>query len=485
MKTRLEIVRTASRVIALAAIGALTGTATAQMGMPNHNVEGITGPTFNLTAKAGYITAGDGNSIYFWGYANGSGTVQYPGPTLIVNQGATVTVFLRNELPVPVSIVFPGQSGVTAAQIAAPTQNGLLTREVSPGGTVRYRFVAGQPGTYLYNSGTRPDLQVEMGLVGALIVRPSGFDATSTTGLRKAYRDADPDGAGPLLPDSAYDHEFLFLLTEMDEKIHDTVEAQVLKGQPVVVDTTKYWPVYWFINGRTGPDTMLESGTATPWLATQPYNCMPMMHPGQKLLMRVVSAGRDPHPYHHHGNHSRVIARDGRLLTKTPGIPTARPDLAELHFTIPAFPGTTTDAIFTWTGEKLGWDMYGHPPDDVDNEPTGNFPSDEDVDHNGNGVLDTTPLQPYEYAADHGKSLPTTLPSEQQVTYGQMYGGTPFLGNAGTLPPGEGGYNPNNGFMYMWHSHNEKEIVNNDIFPGGMLTMLMIEAWPTAPMPMP
>ena len=30
--------------------------------------------------------------------------------------------------------------------------------------------------------------------------------------------------------------------------------------------------------------------------------------------------------------------------------------------------------------------------------------------------------------------------------------------------------------MYMWHSHSEKEIVNDDIFPGGMMTMLMIMA---------
>ena len=28
----------------------------------------------------------------------------------------------------------------------------------------------------------------------------------------------------------------------------------------------------------------------------------------------------------------------------------------------------------------------------------------------------------------------------------------------------------------MWHSHTEREIVNNDVFPGGMLTMLIIEA---------
>jgi hypothetical protein len=27
----------------------------------------------------------------------------------------------------------------------------------------------------------------------------------------------------------------------------------------------------------------------------------------------------------------------------------------------------------------------------------------------------------------------------------------------------------------MWHSHNEREMVNNDVFPGGMMTMLVIE----------
>jgi FtsP/CotA-like multicopper oxidase with cupredoxin domain len=437
----------------LTAVASLAGTAMAQMAMMNHDIEGITGPTFNLTAKAGYITAGDGNSIYFWGFANGDGTVQYPGPTLIVNQGQTVTVNLNNTLPVPVSIVFPGQKVVPTGGTV-----GLLTREAPagtvavPGGPVTYSFIASLPGTYMYNSGTRPDLQIEMGLVGAIIVRPTGFNAASTTGLRKAYSDSDPDDAGSLLPDSSYDSEYLFLLTEMDEKIHDEVEAQVLQSLPIVVDTTKYFPVYWFINGRTAPDTMLASGSDTPWLATQPYNCMPMMHPGQKLLMRVISGGRDPHPFHHHGNHSRMIARDGRLLSSRTGGRTVRADLSELRFTIPAFPGTTTDAIFTWTGEKLGWDMYGHSSTDE--------------------------LAPYEYAPDHGKSLPTVLPAEQQVTYGQMYGGSPFLGSAGILPPGEGGFNANNGFMYMWHSHAEKEIVNNDIFPGGMLTMLMIEAWP-------
>ena len=52
----------------------------------------------------------------------------------------------------------------------------------------------------------------------------------------------------------------------------------------------------------------------------------------------------------------------------------------------------------------------------------------------------------------------------------------PFLGGMGSLPPGEGGLNPDAGFSYMWHSHNERELVNNDVFPGGMMTMLIVEA---------
>ena len=32
-------------------------------------------------------------------------------------------------------------------------------------------------------------------------------------------------------------------------------------------------------------------------------------------------------------------------------------------FTTPAYPGETTDGIFTWEGKGLGWDPYGHGPD--------------------------------------------------------------------------------------------------------------------------
>jgi FtsP/CotA-like multicopper oxidase with cupredoxin domain len=82
-----------------------------------------------------------------WGYATDPGSFQMPGPVLCVNEGDTVTVKLTNTaVPEGVSIVFPGQTGVSASGGCA----GLLTREASSTcGAVTYTFTADEPGTYL------------------------------------------------------------------------------------------------------------------------------------------------------------------------------------------------------------------------------------------------------------------------------------------------------------------------------------------------
>lgn len=386
-------------------------------------IQGIKATNFALTAKAGRISTPDGHSILGWGYAISGGLMQYPGPTLIVNQGDTITVTLNNELSMPTSIVFPGQENVSATG----GTEGLLTREALPGGssTVTYSFVASRPGTYMYQSGTRPELQVEMGLFGVIIVRP--------TNHMQAYNH----------PATAFHFENLFVLSEMDPRIHQMVEAGKINN----IDFSDYWPVLWFINGRCAPDTMADANV--PWLPHQPYNSMPRIHPGEKLLLRIVNAGRDLHPFHTHGNNITVIARDGRMLESAPG---AGPDLGVSDYTLKTIPGQTYDALFEWTGISLGWDIYGHNSNDPET------------------------LQPFEDASDHGKPFPIILPEKQDLTFGGQYSGSPFLGALGSLPPGEGGLNLNGGLFFMWHSHTEKEMVNDDIFPGGMMTMLIVEA---------
>ena len=91
-------------------------------------IDGVEGTSFGLTASEGYISIADGGSIYSWGYSEGGAAMQLPGPTLIVNEGETVTIELTNALPAAagnVSIVFPGhQLTSTSNGVAGP-----LTRE--------------------------------------------------------------------------------------------------------------------------------------------------------------------------------------------------------------------------------------------------------------------------------------------------------------------------------------------------------------------
>lgn len=414
-------------------------------------IDGIVGQTnFNFTVKQHFITTADGGNYLIWGYADDDGhngtLAQYPGPTIIVNQGDTVTINLANGLPSPneqpVSMIFPGQENVTASG----GSQGSITHE-SEGLTdvVTYSFVAGKPGTYMYQSATNMALQVEMGLMGALIVRP-------TMGENFAYNSAA----------TYWDREYLFLLSDMDPRVHDAVEFGQM--DQALEYLTERFTVYWFINGRVAPDTMAEA--FVPWLPSQPYNIMPRMHPGEKLLMRVAGGGYDLHPYHHHGNHAAIVAKDGQLLASNGS---ADPDLAQSVFTIKSMPGQTVDAIFEWTGQGLGWDIYGTPVD--------GRPAHECIDDDADGFANADAVYPYEYCADHNKPLPTILPETQDLAFGGWYGGSPFLGSVGDLPPGEGGLNPYGGYSYMWHSHTEKELTNFDIFPGGMLTMLIIESW--------
>jgi hypothetical protein len=169
------------------------------------------------------------------------------------------------------------------------------------------------------------------------------------------------------------------------------------------------------------------------------------MHPGDKTLIRYIGGGRDLHPMHFHGNDFDAIAVDGRMLSSGPG---AGPDLAWKATTIQSVPGQTLDFIWQWTGEKLGWDVYGHAAGD--------------------------PMEPFEYAPDHGKPFPVILPERDSVAFGELYPGSPFLGGVGELPPGHPGLNAIGAYMLIWHSHTEKEITSNDVFPGGAITFMFV-----------
>jgi FtsP/CotA-like multicopper oxidase with cupredoxin domain len=506
---------------------------------------GITGasgaPVFNLNAAAMRITQPNGKSLYSWGYGCTSTTgngfapatvrgancpaAQLPGPTLIVTEGDTVTVNLTNILPAAAggtSILFPGFQVATSGGTT-----GLLTQEApslascvtASCNTVKYTFTASTPGTHSYYSGTQGDLQVEMGMYGAIIVLPKTVPANCNSGLAAANVIAEgTSGESDFrLAHSAYDHpstcydrEYLFQFSEMDDNIHAQAEAQVLADQAkaagaqcknptgcLVIATEPYAPDYYMVNGRSMPDDM--DPNYIPMYPNQPYNGNPHMHPGEQTLVRIIGQGRWQHPFHEHANHVRVLARDGNLLLSpptNPSDPTSTLPAGPLMFTTTTTPGMTMDGIFYWTGRGLNWDVFGHDPSLVDSNTKKPFVCIPD----GNGYYTSDPTAPnyYEWCGDHNKALekhptgqvaaggPVSLPDPNIVANGNWYGGSPYLGGEATVravgatpipPSGTVANSPSGeaGFAYMWHSHNEREITTSNIFPGGMMMMMLVD----------
>src|SRR5256886_10926480 len=388
---------------------------------------GITGPTFNLTAQAAYISQPDGAMIYSWGYGCSSvpsgfapaamsgatcPTMQVPGPTLIVTQGQTVTVNLTNNLPTAAgntSILFPGFNVTTGSGVA-----GLLTQEAVPGGTVTYTFTASTPGTRAYYSGTQGDLQVEMGLYGAIIVLPSTTPTNCNSGLAAQNRTAQAhwSGSNYTLARAAYNHaqacydrEYLFQFSEMDPRIHRQAAEQVaarstcVAGAPgcsLEVATEPYVPAYYMINGRSMPDDM-DPNYALEY-PHQPYNGNPHMHPGEQVLLRIIGQGRWQHPFHEHGNHVRVLGRDGNLIVSQ-----SDPNslAGPLLFTTTTTPGVAFDGIFYWTGRGLNWDAYGHNP--ASGDASAKLPCTPDG--NGYNTGAPTAINYFEWCQDHNKPM--------------------------------------------------------------------------------
>jgi FtsP/CotA-like multicopper oxidase with cupredoxin domain len=525
------------RGTALALVSLLA--ATAQAAVPGITAApGAAGSTstFNLVASAAYTSQPDGASIYTWGYGCAGGTatfkpaaiagtcgaMQLPGPTLIVTQGDTVTVTLTNNLPAAAgntSMLFPGFH-VTATG-GAP---GVLTQEAAHLGTVTYSFTADTAGTHSYYSGTQGDLQVEMGLYGALIVlpnlgggKPTGYvppatgDHLPNTCFAVGGRPTSLDTAGDFRlaaaafdhPGTCYEREYLFQFSEMDPAIHTQALQQstlacTQAAGCMQVQTEPYHPAYFLINGRSFPD--LADPNYVSQYPNQPYNGNPHMHPGEQVLVRVIGQGRAQHPLHEHANHLRVLARDGNMLTTTTTNKLAGP----LLFTTTTTPGQALDAIFQYTGKGLNWDVYGHTSDASDGSAEGNGGAKCVADANGyyttgSGAPATAPNY-YEWCLDHKKPLenkpfgsvgsggPVTLPDPTILTNGAWYGGSPYLGPDATaravgptpIPPfGTIANDPGAeaGFAFMWHSHNEREITTNNIFPGGMMMMMLVDPW--------
>lgn len=237
----------------------------------------------DLWARTG-VNAGPGalTGVSFWSYTSAAADpVGTTGPTLVVQQGESVTLRLHNRL---------GTGRITS--LAMPQVDSFTedTTGVADLADKDYTFTATRPGTYLYEAGGTTDgaRQTALGMVGALVVVPTAAPTT-------------------------YTDEAVALLTDVDPGLH---------ANPATYDMRNYNPRVHLVNGATFPSTTNLPVTA-----------------GSNALLRVVNGGVVQHAIGILGTNQRVVAVSSRTLSHPYGVAAenvAAGDTLDLLVSVPA-----------------------------------------------------------------------------------------------------------------------------------------------------
>lgn len=259
-----------------------------------------------VRAEAFNKTMPGGTVIPMWGYSQCDATFTnccaptVPGPVITVPVGETLTVHLQNTLPEATSVMIPGQALPTGGIRPVRNPDGRVrsfVHETDPAGTGDYVWSTIQPGTYLYESGTHPAKQVQMGLYGAL---------------------KKDTAAGEAYPGINYANEAVLLFSEVDPALHAAV-VDGTYGTPAYPSTMNYMARFFLINGE-------------PFSLTRP--AVPVGAPGQDTLLRFLSAGLKTHTPVIQQYYVSGVAEDGNPYP-----------FPKEQYSLSLHPGKTLDAV--------------------------------------------------------------------------------------------------------------------------------------------
>jgi FtsP/CotA-like multicopper oxidase with cupredoxin domain len=285
--------------------------------------------TYALKAAAYQETQPDGTQVTMWGYrasvanptaaqvntlAGQTTGFTSPGPALVVPPGDnTLSIVLINGLPngrassIVVHGLVNGSDPVfaTAAGVACTPGAGSLAdqracrlrslTQETPNGTAAaqrrtYTFSNVAPGTYLYQSGTHQQIQVQMGLYGML-----SKDAQTSGTQRYAY------GSAAALT-APFENETKLVFSEIDRTLHALVAANVFAGS-----TIEYSPSIFRLHRYNGT-TPVRLQHSAPNSSNQVVSIVP----GQRQLLRLVNAGLTSRAPALRDGHLQLVAEDAK-----------------------------------------------------------------------------------------------------------------------------------------------------------------------------
>ena len=211
-----------------------------------------------------WLPDGETTAIPMWGFANDTGQACASLPTWDVGPQLTdadlvagdLTINLRNCLSEAVSIIIPGQAAIFTPVRTPDGRVKAFTTEAPAGGSAVYNWSGVKAGSYLYQSGSHPAKQVQMGLYGALTV--GSYPGTSGD-VTLLYSEIDP----------------------------------VLHSPPAAATPLGYHPRHYLVNGSDTQPVLSAGDTAQP------------------TVLRFLNAGLDFHVPALNGSYMNLVAEDG------------------------------------------------------------------------------------------------------------------------------------------------------------------------------
>jgi len=213
------------------------------------------------------VNGAGGTTLKVWGYTTSTGgPPMIPGPVLESREGETVSVTVHNQHTKSHNFVVRGITTDTSS--------------IAPGSSKTYTFQTPKAGVYLYSDTLASNVNREMGMFGALVVR-------TADGSKRAWT------SGP-----TFNFERTWVLTDMDKPRWNDVA-----GNGGTVSTGTYKPNYFLMNGLGGHDAMHDPNSVVEG------------NSGQTALIRIVNAGQLDESLHFHAQHFQIIDRDGTRLS--------------------------------------------------------------------------------------------------------------------------------------------------------------------------